>query len=123
MRGAFTGAVAEQEGLFRAARGGTLLLDEAGDIPLSLQPTLLRVLETWQVRPVGSSRDVAIDVRVVAASHRELVAWSSRACSAPTSTPGWRSGSSASRRCGIVAGTSRRSPAPCWSGSTRPGGP
>ena len=73
VRGAFTGAVAEQEGLFRAARGGTLLLDEAGDIPLSLQPTLLRVLETWQVRPVGSSRDVAIDVRVVAASHRELV--------------------------------------------------
>jgi DNA-binding NtrC family response regulator len=73
VRGAFTGAVAEQEGLFRAARGGTLLLDEAGDIPLALQPTLLRVLETWQVRPVGSSRDVAIDVRVVAASHRELV--------------------------------------------------
>jgi DNA-binding NtrC family response regulator len=73
VRGAFTGAVAEQEGLFRAARGGTLLLDEAGDIPLALQPTLLRVLETWLVRPVGSSRDVAIDVRVIAASHRELV--------------------------------------------------
>ena len=73
VRGAFTGAVSEQEGLFRAARGGTLLLDEAGDIPLALQPTLLRVLETWQVRPVGSSRDVAVDVRVIAASHRELV--------------------------------------------------
>ena len=73
VRGAFTGAVAEQQGLFRAARGGTLLLDEAGDIPLALQPTLLRVLETWEVRPVGSSRDVAVDVRVVAASHRELV--------------------------------------------------
>jgi hypothetical protein len=50
VRGAFTGAVAEQLGLFRAARGGTLLLDEAGDIPLALQPTLLRVLETWAVR-------------------------------------------------------------------------
>ncbi len=72
VRGAFTGAVAEQAGLFRAARGGTLLLDEAGDIPLALQPTLLRVLETWLVRPVGSSRDVAVDVRVIAASHHEL---------------------------------------------------
>ncbi|WP_248353231.1 sigma-54-dependent Fis family transcriptional regulator [Anaeromyxobacter oryzae] len=73
VRGAFTGAVAEQQGLFRAARGGTLLLDEASDIPLAFQPTLLRVLETWQVRPVGSSRDVPVDVRVVAASNRELV--------------------------------------------------
>jgi DNA-binding NtrC family response regulator len=73
VRGAFTGAVTEQQGLFRAARGGTLLLDEAGDIPLALQPTLLRVLETWEVRPVGSSRDVPVDVRVVAASNRELV--------------------------------------------------
>ncbi len=73
VRGAFTGAVAEQQGLFRAAHGGTLLLDEAGDIPLALQPTLLRVLETWEVRPVGSSRDVPVDVRVVAASNRELV--------------------------------------------------
>jgi DNA-binding NtrC family response regulator len=73
VRGAFTGAVSEQQGLFRAARGGTLLLDEASDIPLAMQPTLLRVLETWEVRPVGSSRDVPIDVRVVAASNRELV--------------------------------------------------
>jgi DNA-binding NtrC family response regulator len=74
VRGAFTGAVGEQQGLFRAAHGGTLFLDEAGDIPMALQPTLLRVLETWQVRPVGSPRDVAVDVRVVAASNRELVA-------------------------------------------------
>jgi DNA-binding NtrC family response regulator len=73
VRGAFTGAIAEQEGLFRAAHGGTLFLDEAGDIPLALQPTLLRVLETWRVRPVGSPRDVPVDVRVVAASNRELV--------------------------------------------------
>jgi DNA-binding NtrC family response regulator len=73
VRGAFTGAILEQQGLFRAARGGTLLLDEAGDIPLALQPTLLRVLETWEIRPVGSSRDVPVDVRVVAASNRELV--------------------------------------------------
>jgi len=74
VRGAFTGAITEQQGLFRAARGGTLLLDEVGEIPLALQPTLLRVLETWQVRPVGSSHDVAVDVRVVAASNRELIA-------------------------------------------------
>jgi DNA-binding NtrC family response regulator len=73
VRGAFTGAVRDQQGLFRAARGGTLLLDEAGDIPLPLQPTLLRVLETWKVRPVGSTSDVELDVRVVAASNRELV--------------------------------------------------
>jgi DNA-binding NtrC family response regulator len=73
VRGAFTGAVAEQQGLFRAARGGTLLLDEASDIPLALQPSLLRVLETWEVRPVGSTRDVPVDVRVIAASNRELL--------------------------------------------------
>jgi len=74
VRGAFTGAVTEHAGLFRAARGGTLFLDEVGDIPLALQATLLRVLETWEVRPVGSTRDVPVDVRVVAASNRELVA-------------------------------------------------
>ncbi len=73
VKGAFTGAVGEQQGLFRAAHGGTLFLDEAGDIPLALQATLLRVLETWQVRPVGSTRDVPVDVRVVAASNRELI--------------------------------------------------
>ncbi len=73
VRGAFTGAITEQQGLFRAAAGGTLLLDEASDIPLALQPTLLRVLETWQVRPVGSPRDIPVNVRVVAATNRELV--------------------------------------------------
>jgi transcriptional regulator with PAS, ATPase and Fis domain len=73
VRGAFTGAIAEQPGLFRAAHGGTLFLDEAGDIPVALQATLLRVLETWNIRPVGSTRDVPVDVRVVAASNRDLV--------------------------------------------------
>ena len=74
VRGAFTGAVQDQQGLFRSARGGTLLLDDVAEIPLSLQPTLLRVLETWQVRPVGSTRDVDVDVRVVATTNRELLA-------------------------------------------------
>jgi DNA-binding NtrC family response regulator len=73
VRGAFTGAIAEQQGLFRAAHGGTLFLDEAGDIPIALQAVLLRVLETWQVRPVGSVRDVPVDVRVIAASNQEIV--------------------------------------------------
>jgi len=73
VRGAFTGAIAEQQGLFRAANHGTLLLDEAGDLPLGLQPALLRVLETWTVRPVGTSRDVPVDVRVIAATNREIV--------------------------------------------------
>jgi DNA-binding NtrC family response regulator len=74
VRGAFTGAVQDQQGLFRSARGGTLLLDDVAEIPLSLQPTLLRVLETWQVRPVGSTRDVDVDVRVVATTNREILA-------------------------------------------------
>ncbi len=72
VKGAFTGAVMEHPGLFRAARGGTLLLDELADIPLSLQASLLRVLETQEVRPVGGTKDIAIDVRVVATTHTEL---------------------------------------------------
>ena len=73
VRGAFTGAVADQQGLFRAARGGTILLDEVAEIPLALQANLLRVLEMREVRPVGSTSDVAVDVRVVATSNRELM--------------------------------------------------
>ena len=73
VRGAFTGAVSDQQGLFRAARGGTLLLDEVAEIPLPLQATLLRVLERHEVRPVGGTRDVATDVRVIATSNRELI--------------------------------------------------
>lgn len=73
-RGAFTGAVADQIGLFEAAAGGTLLLDEVGDIPPSLQAHLLRVLETGEITPVGESRPRKIDVRVIAATHRDLEA-------------------------------------------------
>ncbi len=71
-KGAFTGASHNREGRFRAANGGTLLLDEIGDLPMDLQPKLLRVLQERSVEPVGGDRPISVDVRVVAASHREL---------------------------------------------------
>jgi two-component system, NtrC family, response regulator GlrR len=72
-KGSFTGAVADNRGLFMEAEGGTLFLDEIGDMPLPLQVKLLRVLESREVRPVGSSKSVPIDVRILSASHRDLV--------------------------------------------------
>lgn len=71
-KGAFTGAVSSREGLFQAAAGGTLFLDEIGDMPLSLQVKLLRVLQERKVRPLGSNRDIDIDVRIISATHRDL---------------------------------------------------
>jgi DNA-binding NtrC family response regulator len=73
-QGAFSGAVRARDGLFVEARGGTLLLDELGDMPLSVQGKLLRTLETGEVRRVGSDRAVHVDVRVVAATHVDLEA-------------------------------------------------
>lgn len=71
-RGAFSGAVRDEPGYFRSADGGTLLLDEIGDLPLGAQAALLRVLQEGEVVPVGSTRAVRIDVRIVAATHRSL---------------------------------------------------
>lgn len=72
IKGSFTGAVQNYSGLFRSAQGGTLLLDEIGDMPISLQVKLLRVIQEKQVRPVGSTRSIDVDVRIISATHRDL---------------------------------------------------
>jgi two-component system response regulator PilR (NtrC family) len=72
VRGAFTGATAAREGLFRAATGGTLVLDEIGDMPLAMQAKLLRVLQDGRVRPVGGNEEQPTNVRIVAVTNRDL---------------------------------------------------
>lgn len=73
IKGAFTGAINDRKGAFEAARGGTLFLDEIGDLPLGLQAKLLRALENSEIRPVGADRVIRTDVRIVAATHQNLI--------------------------------------------------
>ncbi|MBL8622364.1 MAG: sigma 54-interacting transcriptional regulator [Myxococcales bacterium] len=72
VRGSFTGAAGDRQGAFAAAHGGTLFLDEIGDLPIALQPKLLRMLEAGEVIPLGSRKPERYDVRVVAATHRDV---------------------------------------------------
>jgi transcriptional regulator with GAF, ATPase, and Fis domain len=87
-RGAFTGAVATRQGRFELADGGTIFLDEIGDLPLDIQVKLLRVLQEGEFERVGSSRTKRVDVRVIAATHRDLEAAVAEDPFAPTCTTG-----------------------------------
>lgn len=71
-KGSFTGALTDKEGLFQAARGGTLFLDEVADLPMPAQVKLLRAIQEKGVRPVGAQHEVAVDARIISASHRDL---------------------------------------------------
>jgi tetratricopeptide (TPR) repeat protein len=73
-KGAFTGAISDSPGMIRAADGGTLFLDEIGELPLDVQPKLLRFLENGEISPLGERRPITVDVRIVAATHRDLEA-------------------------------------------------
>ena len=71
-RGAFTGAVADSPGVIRAAAGGTLFIDEVGDLPLDVQPKLLRFLQEGEIQPLGEQQPTKIDVRIIAATNTDL---------------------------------------------------
>lgn len=73
VKGSFTGAISDRKGAFETARGGTLFLDEIGDLPYSLQAKILRALENEEIRPVGSDKIIKTDVRVIAATHQNLI--------------------------------------------------
>ncbi|MCB1644140.1 MAG: sigma-54-dependent Fis family transcriptional regulator [Pseudomonadales bacterium] len=73
-KGSFTGAVSDKEGLFQAANGGTLFLDEVADLPLAMQVKLLRGIQEKAIRPIGAQKEIAVDVRILSATHKDLAA-------------------------------------------------
>jgi len=110
VRGSFTGAVEHRAGKFEVADGGTLFLDEIGELPLAIQPKLLRVLQSGEIQRVGSDRAIIVDVRVIAATNRDLAAEVASGrfratCSTASTSTRWRS-----RRCAPAATTSPSSP-------------
>ena len=110
-KGAFTGATRAKTGLLAGADGGTIFLDEIGELPLDLQGRLLRALQDKEVRPVGSDQGVPLHARILASTTRDLTAaWSRPAASAKTSTSASTSSPSASPPCASGAATSPCSP-------------
>ena len=73
-KGSYTGSTQDRDGYFQAARGGTLFLDEIGDLPLAMQSKLLRAIQERIVRPIGSTQEDTVDVRIVSATHKDLAA-------------------------------------------------
>lgn len=112
--GAYTGADKRgRDGKFKLADGGTLFLDEIGDMSLALQAKLLRTLQEREVEPVGSNRLISVDVRIIAATSRNLEKWSAPASFAPISITGSTSSPSRRRHCGRVWKTCRSWPNIC----------
>jgi two-component system response regulator HupR/HoxA len=122
VRGAFTGAVKDQAGLFQVADGGTFFLDEIGDMSPALQVKLLRVLQEGTFTPVGGTKPVKVDVRIIAASHKDLAGMVATGSSARTCSTGSTSSRSRCRRCASARPTSRRWSATSSASTRRPPG-